>query len=528
MKRFFLWTGFLLLFFANPGFAANPFAEDAQIQGSLTQEPGQILNGASPTVTDWVKQLNTGDLFPFQIFSKILTAPTIEKGKSLTRPIQSLKNVQTTGLLFYSNIFESVIQPGILFSTLSKDGKADPQAHLGYSVRPDGNRPRLFDFFGHHRLGTSEIQNGKKVRHSFSGEVVVLLFNPSSKQITSGFISQNVTSSMKERSYAAPYGGPGDLSACRILGRKNTQSAGPFTLQPRQFKVINRWTGGFCETHNTQIHGGVTSGEIQLVEVAVPKSVSLSGMSDEAIGAYLGGLRLHCFSPTDHPYVPSGRVVSVVDLNGKSMAVEIPKFMGRAGGVSDQGAITATIPEFNLAGDADVAFALNTTPNKLFGQNQHQSVRFIKYYHHRAVDAKTGLAGTVSSPFNFGNYGVRQTFIVPLVNKGKTSRRVLLGLGCPTWNEGNSAFPTFSRVSEKERTKIGLPGYYLRTEVLTGWFDRSGEPVGCRVRVNQTAGEISELIRFSLNPGERKTVIIQLLGTGDSTPNHVLSIIKCQ
>ena len=445
--------------------------------------------------------------------------------KTLTATVKPLKNVKAGGTLIYSNIFESVIEPGILFSTLNKDGKKDGNAHLETSFTAVPGKPEPFDFFGHHRLGTSEKdENGNLIKHEFKGKVVTLMFNPGNIT-TSLQIKQNVTSSMKERGYLWG-GGPGDLTASRIMRGINTDKTGKMTIPPGEFRIVSQWSGGFCETHNTQISGQVDQGQMQLVEIAVPDGVDLNKMTQQQLKDYIAAQKLHSFSPTDHPYVASGKTKEMLDLEGKASQVEIPKFMGRAGGITRQGAIEATADLFDAAKANEATYAINTTPHKSFGTQQMQSVKFDRYYDHKKVDVKTGLEGTVSSPYNYGNYGVRQTYKVPVTNSGSKTESVSLVLGCPTFNEGSKDKPGFRLASAEEKKKNGLPSYYLRTEVRVSYTGSDGKEHSQIVKVNQTAGQMSELLRLKINPREAKNLKVEMLGTGDSTPNQVLSIMK--
>lgn len=440
-------------------------------------------------------------------------------------PAAPLKNVRTGGTLFYSNIFESIIGEGILFSTLAPEGKADPRAHLGYDFQAGLFGPSYFDFFGHHRMGTFDNGPvGVKTRRTFTGKVYTLLYNPGERSCE-GEILQNITSSMRENGYGKTGGGPGELTARRILRNQSNQKVGKFSLPPGEFKIINRWSGGFAETHNTQIYGRLDRGRLCVVEAAVGRRVDFDSMDQQTLGKYIAVLKLHPLSPTDHPYVPSSRMIDVIDLHGKPRKIAVPKFMGRAGGVSVCGAIRAVLPEFNAGKDRDATYPINTTPKKLFGQKQMQSVPFIRYYDHETIDAKTGLKGTLSSPHNYGNYGVRHTFEIPLANSGKQNASITVLLGCPTYSDGASQFPGYQRLSEEKRLKVGLPSYYLRTDIMVSEIDSDGRQ-GSReiIHINQTAGEASEIIKTIVAPGKTKRFEVRMIGTGDSTPNHVITI----
>ncbi|MBF0546529.1 MAG: DUF3370 family protein [Candidatus Riflebacteria bacterium] len=446
--------------------------------------------------------------------------------KPLTHAVRPLNITRLGHTLLYSNVFESVTEPGILFSTLSKQGQSDPSAHLNQVLAESASQSFAFDFFGHHRLGTFKTDSsGKQIPVSFKGRVVTLLYNPDETpaHVT---ISQNVTSGMRECTYAGNYGGPGDLTASRILRGVNTQPIGPRDVPAHGFSIINQWTGGLAETHSTQISGSVDCSRVQLVEVAVPDDIDLSRMSSAEIKDWISRQKLESLSPTDLPCRESGETKQLNGLDGKPHQVALPNAMGRAGGITDQGAFEATLATFDPSLQTDAAYAINTTPTKLFGQSQMQSVPFSNYYNQVATDPHTRLPGTLSSPYDFGNYGVRQSYVVPISNSGSSTESISVVLGCPSAHEGQKLIPTFHKETPTEAAADHLPSYYLRTEVLISYTGADGQSHQQIVRVNQTAGQISELTRLQLAPGEAQTLRVQMLGTGDSTPNQILAVMK--
>lgn len=495
---------------SQPAVSKEPTAKHSSLQNlhamSAQKPVWEFLRGGAVPVRDAATTTGTG---------------------GFSTPAAPLKSVRTGGTLFYSNIFESIIGEGILFSTLDPEGKTDPRAHLGYDFQTGLSGPSYFDFFGHHRMGTFDNgPGGTKTRRTFTGKVYTLLYNPG-EQNCEGEILQNITSSMRENGYGKTGGGPGELTAKRILRNQSNQKVGKFSLHPGEFKIINRWSGGFAETHNTQIYGRLDSGELRVVEAAVRPGIDFDSMDMQALDKYIAGLKLHPLSPTDHPYVPSDDMIEIIDLNCKPQKIAVPKFMGRAGGISVCGAIRAILPEFDAGKDRDATYPINTTPKKLFGQAQMQSVPFIRYYDHETIDAKTGLKGTLSSPHNYGNYGVRHTFEIPLANGGKQDASIKVLLGCPTYSDGSSQFPGYKKLSEEERLKVGLPSYYLRTDAMVSEIDGDGRQVSREiVHINQTAGEASEIIKAVVSPGKTRRFEVRMIGTGDSTPNHVLTVMN--
>ncbi|AZB72793.1 DUF3370 domain-containing protein [Synechococcus elongatus] len=417
------------------------------------------------------------------------------------RPLPgSLDNIP----VFNSNSPELVLQEGILLSTFPGSDKQHPDAHLNYVFQG------RFDLFAHHIARADE---GRSLRTLHLG---ILVGNPSDQPVTlrvldgASYVSQpdapfKPLPSRSDNNEGAVYAGPGDRVMLDLIqGRRSIDLPPTITIPPRSTRLLADLPIPVASL-TPPLNGRSaylrleSTGPVYVASLA--QYAKLDANNQERSPSLSEWQRLLQTSPVAGP---RDRTPSPPDAPG-------PVIYSRVAGVAMGSRWQATLTDPNWRtlkipqpGQA-FSYGISTLQGGRQGTDQVQTAPLVVRYPDTAYSAH-------------GNYGLEYDLTLPLVNLDRQARVVDLILETP--------------IKEDRLSKGGLRFFqtlpnvtFFRGSVRLRYTDDQGQATIRDVHLVQRRGQQGDpLLSLTLQPGEQRTVRVQLRYPPDATPPQVLTV----
>ncbi|MDB9315379.1 DUF3370 domain-containing protein [Spirulina sp. CS-785/01] len=422
--------------------------------------------------------------------------------RQIVRPLPGqLNNIP----VFNSNSPELVLEPGILLSTFSPDGKVHPNAHLEYTF--EGR----FDVFAHH---VAKAPSPDDLRTLYIG---ILLHNPTNETVTvkineaASYLSQPDAPFIElpphvDNPDGEVYAGPGSRVMSDILrGRHQEEFRDRITLPPQESRLLLNLPIPVKEL-DPPLNGRSTymrlesDGEIYAASLAMfaqpdeqgeERAPTLAEWETLLQTADLATPRDRAATPPDQPNPPFyyGRVAGVsIGSEWEAVLTDSPRRQ------------TLVIPSPGQT----ISYGISTLDRGRMGTGQNQSAPMAVRYPDTAYEAH-------------GNYGVEYDLTLPLYNPTQQPQTVEIALETAIKQDqltGGLRFfdPLPQRV-------------FFRGTVAVEYIDETGTQQTRYTHLVQRRGqEGNPLVTLTIPPKSQNSVRVRLLYPPDSTPPQVLSI----
>jgi hypothetical protein len=399
-----------------------------------------------------------------------------------------------------SNSPEVVTQEGILVSTLPREGKAHPNAHLDYKFNG------RFDIFAHH-IAKADSSGGATLY------IGIALFNPSGSTRTvrvlqaGSYLSQPDAPfadlpSVQNNEEGNIFAGPGDRLMDDFLHGVSQKG------WPKQVVL---------SAHETILLACLPIPVDGLTPPLNGRSTFIKLNSDGPV--FAATLALFGQRGADGIVVPpsesrwrdllnSGDLAGPREKSPSNPQTIGPVSFGRVAGVSIGSEWRATLPTFDVAcGDRrTVQYPLSSVAGATLGTDQVQSADMA------VREPDTAYAA-------HGNYAVLYTVQIPLINSSKDNTcSVAITFGTPL-----KAAPRNGELLYSDQPS-GKP--YFRGTVKASYTadDLAGEVRNTYVHLVQHNGERCSLFRFHVRPNQKRMVTISWYYPPDSTPPQALTL----
>lgn len=420
------------------------------------------------------------------------------------QPVRPLSGSLDSIPVFNSNSPELVLQEGILLSTFPGDNKQDPAAHLNYAFKG------RFDLFAHHIARADE---GRSLRTLHLG---LLVGNPSDQPVTlrildgASYVSQpdapfKPLPSRSDNNDGSVYAGPGDRAMLDLIqGRRSIDLPNSITIPPRSTRLLADLPIPVASL-TPPLNGRSTylrlesTGPVYLASLA--QYAKLDANNQERSPSLAEWQRL---LQTSSVAGPRDRAPSVPDAPG-------PVIYSRVAGVAMGSRWQATLTDPNWRtlqipkpGEA-FSFGISTLQGGRQGTGQIQTAPLVVRYPDTAYSAH-------------GNYGLEYDLTLPLANLDRQPQTVEIRLETP--------------IKEDQLSKGGLRFFqelpnatFFRGSVRLRYTDDAGQVTIRDVHLVQRRGQQGEpLVTLTLQPGEQRSVRVQLRYPPDATPPQVLTV----
>jgi hypothetical protein len=427
--------------------------------------------------------------------------------------VRPLPNGLDSVPVFNSNSPELVLQEGILLSTLSPEGKAQPTAHLDFTF--DGR----FDIFAHH---IAKADPPEDLRSLYLG---ILIHNPSDQTVTvnllqgASYLSQPDApffdiDPFQDNPDGGVYAGPGSRAMSDVLrGRRQDSLPEQVVIPAGESRMLMNLPIP-VKTLDPPINGRSSllrlrsDGPVQLASMALfarPSGDNPDGPEGKAEAEIAPSLEDwqalalagQIAGPRDRTPTPIGEPGNVI--------------YGRVAGVAEGSRWRATLsdrPDFHLnipAPGGAFSYGLATLNAGRQGTGQNQSARMLRRYPDTAYQAH-------------GNYGIEYDLSLPLINPTDEVQRVTLALETP--------------IKEDVLAQDGLRFFverakptFFRGTVRVRYVDDQRRPRTRYVHLVQKRGEQGKpLVELNLQPGEHRLLRFDFLYPPDATPPQVLTV----
>ncbi|ABB57634.1 DUF3370 domain-containing protein [Synechococcus elongatus] len=418
--------------------------------------------------------------------------------------VRPLPGALDTIPVFNSNSPELVLQEGILLSTFPGSEKQHPAAHLNYSFQG------RFDLFAHH---IARADQGRSLRTLHLG---LLVGNPSDQAVTlrildgASYVSQpdapfKPLPSRSDNNDGTVFAGPGDRVMLDLIqDRRSINLPTRITIPPRSTRLLADWPIPVASL-TPPLNGRSaylrleSTGPVYVASLA--QYAKLDANNQERSPSLSEWQRLLQTSPVAGP---RDRTPSAPDAPG-------PVIYSRVAGVAMGSRWQATLTDPNWRtlqipqpGQA-FSYGISTLQGGRQGTDQIQTAPLVVRYPDTAYSAH-------------GNYGLEYDLTLPLVNLDRQPRTIDLLLETP--------------IKEDRLSKGGLRFFqalpnatFFRGSVRLRYSDDQGQITVRDVHLVQRRGQQGDsLLSLTLQPGEHRTVRVQLRYPPDATPPQVLTV----
>ena len=407
--------------------------------------------------------------------------------------------------VFNSNSPELVMEEGILLSTFPPDAKAFPSAHLNYSFKG------RFDIFSHH---ISRASNASQLKALFQG---ILLNNPTSTPITievlqgASYLTRpdalfvNLSDTVEDP-IGTVYSGPGSRVVNDLLrGRRQGWLPTVMTLNPGESRMLL----------NLPIPAGLvtptSNGRSTLIRLQSSGNVYIASMAMYAPRNPDGSERTptledwQLFLAKSNLAGPRDKVPTPMTEVAKADRVIYGRVAGVARGSLWQANLTDQGDRLNIPKPGRAfSYAISTLPRGTFSTGQIQSAPMLVRYEDTAYLAH-------------GNYGIQYSLTLPLHNGSNQSQKIALSLETPLKQDRSREQMLFMNPPE---SKI-----FFRGTVRLRYLDDAKQTQTKFVHIVQRRGQRGDgLITLNLQPGETRSVEVDLLYPPDATPPQLLTV----
>lgn len=426
---------------------------------------------------------------------------------TIAQPVRPLPGALDNIPVLNSNNPELIFNEGIILSTLPSIGMDSPYAHLNYAFE---NR---FDVFAHH-----VVQASPEGRTLYLG---VLLFN-GGKRTAQVDILQGASSLTSpdalfvelppqlENPQGSIFSGPGSRVMGEVLrGQRHSLYPPQLIIPPGKAQM--------------------------LINQPLPVNYRPDPMAPPPLKLPRNGFSAYFRLNTDQPlYGASLAMYAPQDAQGRerpptlqewqtllqTSALMTPRdriprnsqrrIYSRVAGVSlgSQWRANLTDPHSSLlkippAGEA-FSYAISTLEGGRLGTGQNQAAQMAKRYPDTAYEAH-------------GNYGIQYSLTLPLTNPSRQPQRVSLAIETPL--KFNDPSPQL-RFLEPPAKNV-----HFRGTVQFRYTDDQKRPQNRYFHLVQRRGQRGEsLISLTLQPGETRSVQMDLLYPPDATPPQLLTV----
>jgi len=426
--------------------------------------------------------------------------------------------------VFNSNSPELVLNEGILLSTLSPQGKQQPEAHLDVTFNG------YFDLFGHH---IAKADPPEDLRTLYWG---VLLHNPSPQAVTVdllqgySYLSQPdapfiTLPAWVENPLGTIFAGPGSrVTGAMLRGDRPPSDFPAQVMVPPQGDAMLLTLPIPVRGLDSPINGRSTllklrsNGPVQMASLAQFAKTPGTGDNSNTNTSLNADTNLdsqpeippsledwQALAQTGALSTPRDRVPTPLDST--SGAIIYSRVAGVALGSQWQAELTdansqdLTVPTPGTA----FSYGISLLHGGTLGTGQVQSGTMVARYPDTAYQAH-------------GNYGVEYNLTLPLVNPSGSPRTVTLALETPI--KENTLSQGGIRFFESPPNRI-----FYRGTVRVRYTDDRRLPQTRYVHLVERRGEQGiPLVTLNLAPGDRRLVNVTLLYAPDSTPPQVLTV----
>jgi hypothetical protein len=418
--------------------------------------------------------------------------------------IRPLPGQLDTVPMFNSNSPELVRTEGILLSTLTRENKRVPSAHLGYAFQG------RFDIFTHHiaradtQAQTHPLYQGLILHNEGDTPITVEVLHAASYLSTpeAPFVS---LPDIKDNPNGKVYSGPGSRMTSDILrGVRQEKFPEQLVIPPRESRILMNQPISVRRAPASNGRSTLlrlrSSGRVYVANLAMKaprqrngsyRAPTLEEWQTFLVTAGLAGPRDHTPTPLDPPREPTifGRVAGV----SKGSQWE--------GSLTDNPNVEhLSIPEPGKA----FSYVLGTLHRVTLGTGQIQSAPMIYRYPDTAYYAHS-------------NYGVEYNLTLPLKNETAEPQTVTVMLETPLKDEAGTHRLLF--------LKPRVEQVFFRGTVKVSYEDDEGETRTRYVHLVQRRGQPGDpLVKLELLPGEQRQVQVDLIYPPDSTPPQVLTV----
>ena len=434
------------------------------------------------------------------------TTPAIEQPPepqviSVSQPVRPLPGKLDNIPVFNSNNPELIFNEGIILSTLSSVGMANPYAHLNYQFKG------RFDVFAHHVIKDSPQRQD---RNLYLG---ILLFNDSKKPVTIDVLqgaSYLTTDApfldlppQMEDPNGSVFAGPGSRSMVDVLrGKRPPNLPAQITLAPGESQMLLNMPVPVNSTNLTR--NGISAyfrlnsdGRVQAASMAMYSKKDAMGQNiSPSLEDWKGLLkRGNLMTPRDRiPRNSQRRIYSRVA--GVSIGSQWQATL-----TDTPNGTTLNIPAQGQA----FSYPISTLEGGRLGTNQSQAAKMAVRYPDSAYESH-------------GNYGMQYSLSLPLYNSTQQTQQVGIAIETPIKKD---------EITDGQ-LKFLVPSpknVFFRGTVKITYTDDSGRSLTRYFHLVQRKGQKGEsLVNLTMRPGDRRLVQVDLVYPPDSTPPQILTV----
>jgi len=419
-------------------------------------------------------------------------------------------------LVFNSNSPEVIKTEGILLSTFPTAGKAVPSAHLNFPLKG------RFDLFAHHIRRTS---TPGEARPMYLG---VIVYNPGNRPVKLDILQavSHVTNpdapfielpSYVDNSTGKVYSGPGSRAMNDIMrGVHQSNFPSQIVIPPKRSQMLFNLPMWIGNTRTTLMR-------LQSSDSVYVASLAGYGFVEPSLEYDPTDLFFLLYPPP--PPIYRGPTLDewqkLLDTGGlagprdrtptRPEATNTDIVYGRVAGVAQgsewrtevtdrPGTRDLSIPQQGKA----FSYPLSTVPMITLGTGQVQSAPLLVRYADTAYRAH-------------GNYGVRYSLTLPLLNNTPERQTVTLTIQTPVKQENQRDELRFLEPPD--------PQVFFRGTVQVSYNDDQGIPQTRYLHLVQRRGQQGEpLVTLNMLPGDRRLVKVDFLYPPDSQPPQALTV----
>ncbi len=444
-------------------------------------------------------------MFPLIASFWIAQTPVIPGPQEILRPqeVRVLPGSLDQVPVFNSNSPELVLKEGILLSTFPKAGKAFAAAHL------DRSFSGRFDIFAHHiAKGTPE-----DLRTLYLG---IMAHNPGDVPVTIDILQGASHLSQPDAPFVemgpfldnrsgSVYAGPGSRVGSEVLrGFRQLGFPAKLTIEPQGYALILNQDISVSPLV-PPINGRSvlirlrSSGPVYLASLGKFAPLDDQGkerapMLDEWKTLLQTG---NLSSPRDRVPTPIAQTKGSL-IYGRVAGVAIgSRWQGVA---TDPNSQSLAIPEAGRS----ISYGISLLHRGMLGTGQNQTAKMEKRYPDTAYEAH-------------GNYGVEYNVTLPLENKSQSIQKVRVAIETPLKREDTQQGLRFFEPLPKN--------VFFRGTVRIRYVDDDNRSQTRYYHLVQRRGQMGEaLATLQMKPGEKRSVMVDLIYPADSTPPQVLTV----
>ncbi len=405
--------------------------------------------------------------------------------------------------VFNSNSPELVLKEGILLSTFPQKGKQFKAAHL------DRSFSGRFDIFAHHiAKGTPE-----DLRTLYLG---IVAHNPSDVPVTIDILQGASHLSQPDAPFiempafvdnqsGSIYSGPGSRVGSEVLrGFRQSEFPAKITIEPNGYALI------LNQDIPVSTLVPPINGRSALLRLRSDGPVYVASMGKFATLDDQGKERAPTLDEwkillqTGNLSSPRDRVPTPIAQTKGSL------IYGRVAGVAigsrwqsvatDRNSQSLAIPE---AGQA-ISYGISLLHRGQLGTGQNQTAKMEKRYPDTAYEAH-------------GNYGIEYNITLPLENKSNALKTVRIAIETPLKREDTQQGLRFLEPLPKN--------IFFRGTVRIRYVDDDNRSQTHYYHLVQRRGQMGEALAvLGMKPGEKRSVMVDLIYPADATPPQVLTV----